>query len=67
MKNKFFIAISISLITYGIFIIFSKQLPQGNGGMGTYYVYIGNYAYIIGSIFIFSGIYFYKNFIGKKE
>jgi len=57
-SNKFLNTIvAMLMLLVGMKIIYTKTLQQGNAGMGGEEVFIGNIAYIIGSIFILVGLY----------
>jgi len=56
--NKFLSwAVAIIIAIFGLKIMYTKKLPQGNSGMGGGEVFIGDTAYIIGGILLFLGLY----------
>ena len=65
--NKFFnILLSVLSILIGIKMIYTKTIKQGNSSMRGGEVFIGDFAYVIGSIFILFGFYALYSILTKK-
>ncbi len=54
MKRLFSFLVSFFLIFWGIYIINTKIIP---GSRGSPDLYVGNWAYLIGGIFVIFGLY----------
>lgn len=59
--------IALGSIVIGLKIIITKEIEQGNASMGDSYLELGNYAYIVGGIFILFGILTLYSLAKKKK
>jgi len=71
IKKYSYLFLSFLLFSIAIKIIYTKEIKQGNSSMGNEVLYLGNYAYLVGLIFIYFAFIsfkvFKKNSMGKEE
>jgi len=66
-NKKLYILGSFLFIIVGIKIIYTKTISQGNAAMGGEKIYIGNFGYLVGGIFVIIGVIALYNIYKKRK